>query len=70
MTDDDAIRIARSSPYSPQVVKLHDDDLTKPHGVIVVDLTERPPKVMRIDDEFPHLRETKASLKERDDDCN
>ena len=56
MTDEKAIRIALLSPYNPQRVKLRDDDLMKPHGVIIVDLATNPPTVTRVDDEFPHLR--------------
>ena len=56
VTDEKAIRIALLSPYNPQRVKLRDDDLMKPYGVIIVDLTTRPPTVTRVDDEFPHLR--------------
>jgi hypothetical protein len=54
MTDERAIEIARA--YGTQIVKIPDDDLTRPHGVIIVDLQSKPPTVARIDDEHPHLR--------------
>ena len=59
MTDDEAIRIARRSPYSPNTVKIPNGSYEKPHAVIVVDLDAKPPKVTRIDDEYPHLRRDK-----------
>jgi hypothetical protein len=56
VTDDEAIRIAKCSPYSPNTVKIPNGSYEKPHAVIVVDLGSRPPRVTRIDDEHPHLR--------------
>ena len=55
MTDDEAIRIAKRSPYS-HTVKIPNYSYDKPHAVIVVDLDTRPPTVTRVDDEHPHLR--------------
>ena len=58
MTDDDAIQIARRRGYGP-IVKLEDDEWTKPHGIIIVDLAATPPTVTRVADEHPHLRDIK-----------
>ena len=55
MTDKDAIRIAKRSPY-PHVVKIPNGSYEKPHAIIVVDLDAKPPAVTRIDDEHQHLR--------------
>jgi hypothetical protein len=56
MTDEEAIKIARRSPYAPNFVKIPNYSHDKPHATIEVDLTQNPPTVTRIDDEHPHLR--------------
>jgi len=58
MTDEDAIKIAKLAERKGcgPVVKFNDDDLTKPHAIIAVDLLTKPPTVTRIDDPYPNLR--------------
>jgi hypothetical protein len=56
MTDDEAIRIAKHSPYGPGVVIIPNYSYQHPRAVIRVDLSTRPPSVERVDDPHPNLK--------------
>jgi len=57
LTDDEAIRIARKSPYRPNVVVLPNYTSAHPNAIIRVDLSQRPPLVERIDTPHPQLEQ-------------
>lgn len=58
LTDEEAIRIARNSPYG-SVVVIPNGTARYPMAEIRVDLSQRPPTVERIDDPYPNLNAKK-----------